>query len=244
MIPLWDDNSGRTSIPVVTYLLIAINVLVFVFLQEMGADTEFTYAFSTVPQEIVEGRDVVTTSRVYVDPLSNTRFRVPGLQPTPIPVYLTLVTAMFMHGGLAHLLGNMLYLMIFGDNVEDRMGKGAFLLFYLLTGVGAGLAHVFSSLWLGADLLVPCLGASGAVSGVLAGYALFFPRNRVRVFLFRFLTRVPAAVVIGFWFLFQLVSAFGVLGEGTRAGGVAYGAHIGGFVLGIVATPLIPRRPR
>ena len=129
LFPIGDDNSDRTSTPVVNYLLIAANILVFVFLQGVGTNERFTYAFSTVPGEIITGRDLVTRDQ----PVMTARGRVlvPGLQPTPIPVYLTLITSMFMHGGIAHIFGNMLFLWIFGDNIEDRMGHFRYLIFYL-----------------------------------------------------------------------------------------------------------------
>src|SRR5882757_1634379 len=119
VFPLYDDNSDRLTTPVVNYVLIAINILVFVFLQGVGSNDKFTYAFSTVPAEILTGRDVVTNDRV-LETMTGQRVLVPGLQPTPFTVYLTLITSMFMHGGLAHIAGNMLFLWIFGDNIEDR----------------------------------------------------------------------------------------------------------------------------
>jgi membrane associated rhomboid family serine protease len=161
---------------------------------------------------------------------------IPGLQPTPGSVYLTLLTSMFMHGGWAHILGNMLFLWIFGDNIEDRLGHLRYLIFYLLCGVIASLAHVFSTVMFsngGSGLLVPSLGASGAISGVLGGYILLYPRNRVRVIILRIFTTVPAYVALGLWFAFQLVSGIGMLGPGSQEGGVAYAAHIGGFVAGL-----------
>jgi membrane associated rhomboid family serine protease len=145
---------------------------------------------------------------------------------------------MFMHGGIAHLAGNMLYLWIFGDNLEDRLGHGRYLLFYLLAGLLASLAHVFTSAALGDNLLIPSLGASGAISGVLGAYLLLFPRRRVTVILFRILTRVPAIVAVGLWFVFQLISGLGMLGGGSQAGGVAYAAHIGGFIAGVALIKL------
>ncbi|MGH9629746.1 MAG: rhomboid family intramembrane serine protease, partial [Bryobacteraceae bacterium] len=145
MFPIGDDNTARTTTAYVTYLLILLNVLVFVFAQGMGSNEKFTYAFSTVPQEIVTGRDVVTENRMMRDPLTGDAFQVSGLQPTPLSVYLTLITSMFMHGGLAHIFGNMLYLWIFGDNLEHALGHLRFLLFYLVTGVLASLAHVFAT---------------------------------------------------------------------------------------------------
>lgn len=231
VFPLYDDNSDRTTPPVVNYVLIAINILVFVFLQQLGSNDRFTYAFSTVPQEIVTGRDVRTPDRVY----PATGQLIPGLQATPFSVYLTLITSMFMHGGWAHLFGNMLFLWIFGDNVEHRMGHVRYLIFYLICGVLASLAHVFSTVLIAtqqSSLLIPSLGASGAISGVLGGYLLLYPTRRVTVILFRFLTDVPAYVAIGIWFAFQLIS--GLLGGGTQQGGVAYAAHIGGFIAGLV----------
>jgi membrane associated rhomboid family serine protease len=159
----------------------------------------------------------------------------PGLQPTPLPALrLTIWTSIFMHGSFAHLFGNMLFLWIFGDNVEDRLGHLRYLIFYLLCGLLASLAHVASTYAFGGDPLVPSLGASGAISGVLAGYVVLSPRRRVRVILFRILTDVPAYVAIGMWFGLQLISGLGALGPGAKAGGVAYGAHIGGFLAGLV----------
>jgi membrane associated rhomboid family serine protease len=237
IFPLYDDNSDRTTTPIVNYILIAINVLVFVFLQQLGTNDKFTYAFSTVPQEIVTGRDVVSEGSRVRDPLTGEELQMPGLQPTPFSVYLTLIISMFMHGGIAHIAGNMLVLWIFGDNVEDRMGHLRYLIFYLLTGVLASLAHVFSTVMFAADqssLLVPSLGASGAISGVLGGYIVLHPKRRVTVIMFRFLTDVPAYVAVGIWFAFQLISGLGVLGGGSQQGGVAYAAHIGGFVAGVV----------
>ncbi|MDQ3651220.1 MAG: rhomboid family intramembrane serine protease [Acidobacteriota bacterium] len=233
MFPIGDDNTGRRTTPVVTYLFIAINVLVFVFLQGLGSNDDFTYQFSTVPQEIVTGRDVVTPDRAIVDPASGQRFSAPGLQPTPVSVYLTLLTSMFMHGGLMHLFGNMLFLWIFGDNVEDDLGPGRYVVFYLLTGFIASMSHVLMNTS-GANALVPSLGASGAISGVLGGYLVLHPHRRVRVIMLRVLTEVPGYVAVGLWFVFQLISGIGLLGGGTQEGGVAYAAHIGGFIAGLV----------
>ncbi|MFO7687561.1 MAG: rhomboid family intramembrane serine protease [Desulfobacterales bacterium] len=232
-IPLGDDNSDRRIRPVVNYALIGLNILVFFFLQGMGGNLPFTYSFSTVPQEILTGTDVVTQESIVSDSVSGDRYRVPGLGVTPLSVYLTLLTSMFMHGGLMHLLGNMLYLHIFGDNIENLMGHLRYLIFYLTCGVLASLAHVFTSAALDADLLVPSLGASGAISGVLGGYFLLFPKRRVRVLIFRFIREVPALVAIGVWFAFQLISSLGMF-SGGPGGGVAYGAHIGGFIAGLI----------
>ena len=237
VFPIGDDNTGRATTPLVNYVLIAANVLVFVFFQGLGSEqNRFTYAWATVPQEIISGRDAVTPDRVVTVEPTNQRIRIPGLQPTPGSVYLTLLVSMFMHGGLMHLFGNMLFLWIFGDNLEDRLGHVRYLIFYLLTGVLASLAHVFSTVAFsegGSGMLVPSLGASGAISGVLGGYILLFPHNRVKVILLRILTEVPAYVALGLWFLFQFVSGLGLLGGGAQEGGVAYAAHIGGFVAGL-----------
>lgn len=238
MIPISDDNRDRTITPYVNYVLIALNVFVFIFLQGMGSNGRFTYTFATVPQEILSGEDIVTEDRTLHDPISGDTFTIPGLQPTPLSPYITLLTSMFMHGGWAHLLGNMLYLWIFGDNLEDRMGHGRYLGFYLLAGLLASLAHVFSSSLFGDNLLIPSLGASGAISGVLGGYLLLFPQRRVTVILFRFLTQVPAIVAVGLWFVFQLINGLGMLGGGSQAGGVAYAAHIGGFIAGLLLVRL------
>ena len=237
VFPLYDDNSDRTITPVVNYVLIAINILVFVFLQQLGNNDKFTYAYSTVPQEIVTGRDITTEDRVREDAVTGQRLLIPGLQVTRFSVYLTLLFSLFMHGGIAHIAGNMLFLWIFGDNVEDRMGHVRYLIFYLVCGVLASLAHVFTTVMLATEqgsLLVPSLGASGAISGVLGGYLLLYPKRRVTVILFRFLTDVPAYVAIGIWFAFQLISGLGMFGGGSQQGGVAYAAHIGGFVAGLV----------
>src|SRR5437879_7902118 len=238
LFPIADDNRDRRTTPVVNYVIILTNILVFVFLQGLGSNDRFTYAYSTVPGEIVTGKDIVTRDQVLVQPFTGQQVRMPGLQPTPIPDYLTLITSMFMHGGIAHIFGNMLFLFIFGDNIEDRLGHFRYLIFYLVCGVLAGLAHVFATVALAggdqASLLVPSLGASGAISGVLGAYILLFPTNRVIVLLGWFAMPMPAFIAIGLWFVFQLISGLGVLGSGSQQGGVAYAAHIGGFIAGLI----------
>src|SRR5260221_3573219 len=214
MIPIGDDNSDLTLTPYVNYLLLAANIAVFVLLQGMGANDRFTYAFSTVPQEIVTGKDVITPARRVEDPLSGQTYVQPGLQPTPVSVYLTLLVSMFMHGGIAHIAGNMLYLWIFGDNIENAMGHGRYAVFYLVCGVLASLAHVFTTVATHGNLLVPSLGASGAISGVLGGYMLLFPGRRVRMLIGRGVTEMPAWVSIGLGFLFQLVAGLRLAGGG------------------------------
>jgi membrane associated rhomboid family serine protease len=237
LFPIADENSDRRSTPWINYTIILINLFVFVFLQGLGANDRFTYAFSTVPGEIITGRDIVTPDRIMIEPITGQHVAMPGLQPTPVPVFLTLITSMFMHGGLAHIFGNMLFLWIFGDNIEDRIGHFRYLIFYLVCGVLAGLAHVFSTVIFAgsneASLLVPSLGASGAISGVLGAYILLFPTNRVVVLLGWFAMPMPAFIAIGLWFVFQLISGLGMLGSGSQQGGVAYAAHIGGFIAGL-----------
>jgi membrane associated rhomboid family serine protease len=237
VFPIYDDNTGRRITPFVNYALLAINVIVFVVFQGMGSDDQFTYTFSTVPQEIVTGEDVVTKDQTVRHPVTGQEVTIPGLQPTPFSVYVTLLTSMFMHGGIAHLLGNMLFLWIFGDNVEDDLGHVRYLLFYLTCGLLASLAHVATTVGLegpdGRGAQIPSLGASGAISGVLGGYLVNHPRRPVLVFMLRLLTWVPAFVAIGLWFVFQLVSGLGMLGEGSQQSGIAYAAHIGGFVAGV-----------
>lgn len=242
MIPIGDDNSGRTLTPFVTYLLIVVNIAVFALLQGMGTNDRFTYAFSTVPQEIVSGKDVVTPAHRAQDPVSGQSFTQPGLQPTPLSVYLTLLVSLFMHGGIAHLAGNLLYLWIFGDNVENALGHLRYLVFYLACGVLASLAHVFTTAATHGNMLVPSLGASGAISGVLGGYLLLFPGGRVRMLMGGRTTQMPAWVAIGVWFLFQVVAGMGLLGGGSQAGGVAYAAHVGGFIAGLILVKVFVTR--
>jgi len=234
VLPLADENRPGRITPFINYLLIIINVLVFVFLQKLGNDVNFTFAFSTVPEEIITGKDIVTRDQKARDPLTGITYEQPGLRKTPGSVYITLLTSMFMHGGIAHIFGNMLFLFIFGDNLEDRIGHLRYLIFYLICGVVASLSHVAATVFFDQNRLIPSLGASGAISGVLGGYILLFPRNRVTVLMFRFLTQVPAWFALGIWFAFQLIAGLGVLGSGSQEGGVAYGAHIGGFVAGLL----------
>ncbi len=242
-IPIGDDNRDRGTTPYVNYLFIIINILVFIFLQGLGGNNAFTFSYSTVPAEILDGVDYVTRSRTIRDTLTGNSFLLPGLGPTNIPVYLTLLTSMFMHGGLAHLGGNLLFLWVFGDNIEDSMGHRNYFFFYLLCGVLAALAHVFSTAYFGQSLLTPSLGASGAISGVLGGYILLHPRRSVHVWIFFFIVSVPAFLAVGLWFIFQVINGTGSLG-GSEAGGVAYAAHIGGFIAGLLLVKLFakPRR--
>jgi rhomboid family protein len=216
--PIGDDNTQRRITPYVNYTLIAINVLVFLY--QMTND-QFTLGYSVVPAEITQGRDIVGPVR-----------GVKGLElaQSPSPIYLTLLSAMFMHGGWLHLGGNMLYLWIFGDNVEDRMGHLKYLAFYLLCGFLASATHIF----FGPNSLIPSLGASGAIAGVLGAYLVLFPRQGIRVIQWGMITELPALIVIGLWGVLQFISGFGSLGKGGASGGVAFMAHVGGFVAGIL----------
>ena len=226
MFPIGDENIRGRGLAYVTLLFIAINVIVFVLFQ---LDNEaFTYAFSAIPREITTGVDLVDPVRVVID---GQRVAIPQA-PGPDPIHLTLLTSMFMHGGWLHLGGNMLFLFIFGDNIEHRMGPILYAGFYLIAGVVAAMAQIL----LDPGSVIPTLGASGAISGVLGAYLVLFPRNQVTVFLFRFLTVVPAVVAIGMWALFQFVNGFGqIFTSQETTGGVAYMAHIGGFLAGLVA---------
>lgn len=203
MFPIGDDDSGRRTVPLVTYGLIAVNVLFFFV--ELNGGESFIQQWSVVPR------------RLMANPTSD---------------FPTIFTSMFMHAGWVHLLGNMLYLWIFGDNVEDNFGHAKFLIFYLLCGLAATFAQVFVS----AGSSVPNLGASGAIAGVLGAYIVMFPRGQVRVMMGRGIIPMPALVVIGFWIVLQFISGIGSIAESAQTGGVAYMAHIGGFIAGLVLT--------
>ena len=204
MLPIGDDNTGRRITPVVTYILIVLNVVFF--LVEMNGGEAFIQRWAFVPR------------RFLADPSGD---------------FLTLFTAMFMHAGWLHLLGNMLYLWIFGDNVEDRFGHAKFVIFYLVCGIAATFAQLVFS----ADSAVPNLGASGAVAGVLGAYLLLYPRGRVHVMMGRGVVPAPALMVIGLWFVLQLFSGIGSVASNVdEGGGVAYMAHVGGFVMGFLLT--------
>ena len=242
MIPLGDDNTDRHLTPFINYLLIAMNIIVFIFYQQMGADMLFTMGYATVPAEILTGKDIITASQDVKDVVTGQEYILPGLQASPSPVWFTLISSMFMHGGWAHLGGNMLYLWIFGDNLENRLGHFRYLAFYLLTGIIASLTYVASTYLFGDDPLIPSLGASGAISGVLGGYISLFPTRRVTVLIFWFIAHVPAIIVLGLWIVLQVVSGIGTLGAAVT-GGVAYSAHIGGFIAGLVLIRLFALKP-
>lgn len=209
MMPLGDDNSGRRITPIVTYVLIAINVLVF-FL-ELTNGEEFIQRWAFVP------------TRFIADPVGD---------------LATLFTSMFLHAGWAHLIGNMLYLWIFGDNVEDRLGHALFFVFYIL----CGLAATFAQFAISMGSSVANVGASGAIAGVLGAYLVMFPGRQVRVLMGRAIVPMSALIVIGFWILIQIFSQISVFSAGSQdQGGVAYMAHIGGFVAGLLLAFLLGR---
>ena len=226
MIPFRDNIPSRTF-PIVTVLIIVANVLVFLFELSLSPRTlqQFMAAFGVVP------------AAVFAWPLSH----------EPISVLIVpFIASMFMHGGWLHLIGNMWYLWIFGDNVEDRLGHFRFLVFYLLCGIGAGIVHTVFY----AGSTIPSVGASGAIAGVLGAYIVSYPFARVLtlvpIFFFIQIIEIPAIIVLGIWFLVQFFEGTASLAVTTSAntGGVAWWAHIGGFVIGIVLQGLLARKPR
>lgn len=224
LFPISDDDRLLSRPAYVTWFLLAGNVALFV-VQLMHP--EFTYGWSAVPYEIMHNADLV--KGVLIDAGGGKVMEIPQL-PGPSPIHLTLLSSMFMHGGYAHIGGNMLYLWIFGDNVEHRFGHGKFLLFYLVSGLAASAAQIA----IDPESVIPTLGASGAISGVLGAYIVLFPRNKVNaVFFFKVLS-IPAFLVIGLWAVMQFINGAGSIAETSQTGGVAYGAHIGGFVAGVV----------
>jgi len=225
MFPIGDDNSDRHTQPIINYAIIAVNILVFVFLQGIGGNDAFTYAFSLVPKEIMTGTDLVGLQTI-TDTITGQTGQIQNY-PTPLPVYFNFLSSMFMHGGFSHIFGNMLFLWVFGDNIENRLGHIRYLIFYLLCGIAAALGQIL----LQTDSIIPMLGASGAISGVLGGYLLLFPRRSVRAIIFNFFTTVPAYVALGIWIVYQIVLGY-LTPPGT--GGVAYAAHIGGFIAGLI----------
>ena len=224
MFPIGDENLPGRGVAWVTLGLIAVNVAVFLFLQGASGESTFTYGWSSIAREITTGVDLTQAVPVVID---GTQYIVPQA-PGPDPIYLTLLSSMFMHGGWLHLGGNMLFLWIFGDNVEHRAGPLLYLVAYLGAGLVGSLAQTFSD----PNSAIPSLGASGAISGVLGAYLVLFPRNRVTAFVIRFLVQIPALLAIGMWIGLQVISS---LADPTGAGGVAYLAHIGGFVAGVLA---------
>jgi len=221
VIPL-RDNIPHRRFPVVTTTLIAINVLVFLWELSLGpALDRAVMRYGVIPAHLVHGGDRDALER-----------------------FLPLVTSMFLHGGWAHIVGNMLYLWIFGDNVEDRLGRGGYLLFYLACGVASALAQVAAA----PGSTMPMVGASGAIAGVLGAYIVLYPRSRVLtlipILIFPWLVMIPAAVFLGLWFLLQLLSgSLELSARAGHAGGVAWFAHVGGFAVGAVIGLVLRARP-
>jgi membrane associated rhomboid family serine protease len=223
MIPISDENPAQLR-PFVTWAIMILCVVAFFW----------QLSFSETAEERLIEAYGFTPANLFDTPFELRLYGIPW-------AWLTLITSMFLHGGFLHLGGNMLYLWIFGNNVEDAMGHGRFVLFYFAGGIAAALAQGFAE----PHSLVPMLGASGAISGVLGSYAMIFPRARVNVVIplgiVFYPVKISAMYVIGFWFLLQLFNVLGV-GSGT-AGGTAFWAHIGGFFVGVALTPLLSHFP-
>jgi len=231
--PYKDDNPRRL-VPFVTYIIIALNLVVFFY--QIGLDfiasQEFTLSFGLIPATLTNlPRSEITIAYAqYLTDATNNRILINAVPNSP---YLTVFTSMFMHGGIMHIFGNMLFLWIFGDNVEGALGHIRFAVFYILCGIGAASGQIFVDI----NSMVPMIGASGAISGVLAAYMLRYPRAHIHTFVFLLVIfttiRVPAFIVIGIWFASQVMSGIGTLGVDT-GGGVAWFAHIGGFITGVL----------
>ncbi len=210
MFPLGDENRHGHITPVVNYILIAINIAVFLYQVSLGSEgaiQDFINRYGSIPQEIVGQQDLYT-----------------------------LLTSMFMHGGWAHILGNMLFLWVFGDNIEDAFGHVGYLVFYLLTGLAASAAHIL----LNPSSPIPSVGASGAISGILGAYIIFFGGNSIRVLIAYFVTTVPAWMMIGLWAAQQFIATYGSLAVTEQTtGGVAYAAHAGGFLAGLIVAVVL-----
>ena len=209
MLPIGDENPYRKRFPLVTYALLLVNILIFYF--EVRGGEAFITTWSFVP------------ARFFANPVGD---------------LASLFTSLFLHASLIHLGSNMLYLLIFGDNVESFFGHFKFLVFYLVSGLAGNLAQGLFS----ANSTVPMLGASGAIAGVLGAYILLFPTRKVRVLLGFFVLRVPALVAIGAWFILQLLNGYGSVAVTAESGGVAYLAHVGGFVMGFLLTAIFRKK--
>ncbi len=227
VLPLGDREKTRI-VPVATYALITLNIVMF--LVQLDRGEQFTVAFAATPYEITHGVDLTQPA-----PLGRLHeehrevIRVIDQGPVFFPVWMTMFTAMFLHGSMPHLVGNMLYLWIFGDNVEEVLGTVRYVLVYLAAGLVGTVAQIAAS----PDSLIPTLGASGAIAGVMGAYVVWFPHNRVRVLVFRFIFEMPALIVVGGWILLQVLVGVSSLGLQNQAGGVAYLAHVGGAGTGL-----------
>lgn len=220
MIPYKDDNP-TTHFPIVTILLIGVNTLIFLYQISSADSRAFIYSYGVIPYYLFHGD-----------------------AETGIPIAVNIFTSMFLHGGLLHLAGNMLYLWIFGNNIEDKLGIFRFIIFYLICGIIATYSHALSD----PSSMIPMIGASGAISGILGAYLVLFPRARIHTLIFFGffiqVIKVPAIIVIGFWIVIQLVN--GILSKGLYGGegGVAWFAHIGGFLAGVIIIKLFYRKRR
>jgi len=218
MFPIYDDVPTK-RFPLITVALITLNTIVYIYEASLGEKiAEFIYSMGLLPFEITHHIDVFPSG--------------------PSPIYLTIFTSMFMHGSIVHLLGNMLFLWIFGNNVEDYLGRKNFVIFYLLSGVAAAFLQIL----LNPDSKVPMVGASGAIAGILGAYLLLYPRAKVTtiiifVFFIR-LIRIPAVVVLSFWIIYQFLYGISSLAVRSGEGGVAWFAHIGGFICGVILIKL------
>lgn len=231
VLPLGDIEKTRIT-PYMNYGLIALNILSFLFQLDSSRSLEIAYA--ATPYEISHNLDLkqpITIEVANEDEPGQFETRVIPEVPGPHPIWLTLFTAMFLHGSPLHLAGNMLFLWIFGDNVEEVLGPFLYLIVFLTCGLIGSIAQIAVQ----PDSLIPTLGASGAIAGVMGMYVLWFPHNRVRVLVFRFITEMPAILVIGLWIGIQVWAGFGALRHPAGTGGVAYLAHVGGAATGLLA---------
>jgi membrane associated rhomboid family serine protease len=215
MIPIKDDNPTKTF-PFVTIFLIAVNIAAFLYELSLGEGTNYLIGtMGAIPYDI---------THIHLNP----------------QVSLTLITSLFLHGSILHLLGNMLYLWIFGNNIEDAVGHIKFVLFYLISGIAASMTHILLNM----DSMVPVIGASGAISGVMGAYFLLYPRAKVLTlipfFIFIRIIKVPAFFFLGLWMILQIMSSISVSGAGEA--GIAWFAHIGGFIAGLILAPLFRKK--
>jgi membrane associated rhomboid family serine protease len=246
VLPLGDTEPTRT-VPVATYALIALNVLMF--LVQLARGEAFTTSYAATPYEITHGEDIpdwfaLPLASVESEGALPSRDDIEGRlvrqEPVPFPVWLTLLTSLFLHGSPLHLAGNMLFLWIFGDNVEDVLGHARYVVVYLACGLSGSLAQVFAN----PDSLIPTLGASGAIAGVMGIYMMWFPYHRVRVLLLNIVVEFPAVFVIGFWIAAQVWSGLGSIKQLGLVGGVAYLSHLGGAACGVIAALIYRGRAR
>ncbi len=230
-IPIGDDNSRRHLFPLVVWFIFAANV--FVWYLQLTIGDAFTYGFSAVPYELMNAVDLTGKQYLFINGERHVFEHTAG----PSPIYLTLLSSMFMHGSWMHIIGNMAYLIIFADQIEDLLGHVKFLFFYLLCGLAASAAHIIAD----PSSTIPCLGASGAIAGVLGAYLIMYPRNKVQLLVFHRVMLVPASIVLGGWIFIQLMAQVSI-----RSGesGVAYMAHIGGFIAGIILILTFKHRNR